>query len=103
MSKRARQYIGILAAVIAYYLVHEGVHLLYALLSHRYVWDSVSEIHGTGTQIPRKKISQIRNRQMEFCGKVRELRKNRGLTQEELAVCQYARWCTGQRCDLQPD
>lgn len=31
MSKRARQYIGILVAVIAYYLVHEGAHLLYAL------------------------------------------------------------------------
>ena len=31
MSKRTRQYIGILAAVIAYYLVHEGAHLLYAL------------------------------------------------------------------------
>ena len=31
MSKRARQYIGILAAVVAYYLVHEGAHLLYAL------------------------------------------------------------------------
>ncbi|MDO4384631.1 MAG: hypothetical protein Q4E18_01390 [Clostridia bacterium] len=30
MSKRARQYVGILAAVIAYYLVHEGAHLLYA-------------------------------------------------------------------------
>lgn len=35
-------------------------------VSHRCVWDSVSEIHGTGTQIPRKKISQIRNRQVEF-------------------------------------
>lgn len=33
MSKRARQYMGILAAVIAYYLVHEGAHLLYALLT----------------------------------------------------------------------
>ena len=33
MSKRARQYIGILAAVIAYYLVHEGAHLLYALVT----------------------------------------------------------------------
>lgn len=31
MSKRTRQYIGILAAVAAYYLVHEGAHLLYAL------------------------------------------------------------------------
>ena len=33
MSKRVRQYIGILAAVIAYYLVHEGAHLLYALFT----------------------------------------------------------------------
>ena len=32
MSKRMRQYIGILAALAAYYLVHEGAHLLYALL-----------------------------------------------------------------------
>ena len=33
MSKKTRQYIGILAAVIAYYLVHEGAHLLYALFT----------------------------------------------------------------------
>ena len=33
MSKRTRQYIGILAAVVAYYLVHEGAHLLYALFA----------------------------------------------------------------------
>lgn len=33
MSKRIRQYIGILAAPAAYYLVHEGAHLLYALLT----------------------------------------------------------------------
>ena len=31
MSKRIRQYIGIFAAVIAYYLVHEGAHLVAAL------------------------------------------------------------------------
>ncbi len=31
MNKRARQYIGILAAVAAYYLVHEGAHLICAL------------------------------------------------------------------------
>ena len=30
--KRARQYIGILAAVAAYYSVHEGAHLLCAVL-----------------------------------------------------------------------
>ncbi len=33
MSKRTRQYIGILAALVAYYLVHEGAHLLYALFT----------------------------------------------------------------------
>ena len=33
MSKRVRQYIGIFAAVAAYYLVHEGAHLVYALLT----------------------------------------------------------------------
>lgn len=33
MSKRARQYIWILAAVVVYYLVHEGAHLLYALFA----------------------------------------------------------------------
>lgn len=31
MSKRVRQYIGIFAAVIAYYVIHEGAHLLAAL------------------------------------------------------------------------
>ncbi len=31
MNKRIRQYIGLLSAIIAYYLLHEGAHLLYAL------------------------------------------------------------------------
>lgn len=31
MSKRIRQYIGILAAVAAYYIIHEGAHLITAL------------------------------------------------------------------------
>lgn len=31
MSKRIRQWIGIALAVIAYYLVHEGAHFLYAI------------------------------------------------------------------------
>lgn len=31
MNKRARQIVGMLSAVVAYYLVHEGTHLLYAL------------------------------------------------------------------------
>lgn len=43
MSKRARQYIGILAAVIAYYLVHEGAHLLYALFTGAFRIVSLSD------------------------------------------------------------
>ena len=31
MNKRVRQYVGLISAVIAYYLIHEGAHLLYAL------------------------------------------------------------------------
>lgn len=31
MNKRVRQYVGLLSAIIAYYLLHEGTHLLYAL------------------------------------------------------------------------
>ena len=31
MNKRVRQYVGLLLAVIAYYLLHEGAHLLYSL------------------------------------------------------------------------
>ena len=31
MNKRIRQYIGLLSAVVAYYVIHEGAHFLYAL------------------------------------------------------------------------
>ena len=31
MSKQVRQYLGLLSAVLAYYLIHEGAHLFYAL------------------------------------------------------------------------
>ncbi len=31
MTKRVRQYIGIASAVVTYYVIHEGAHLLYAL------------------------------------------------------------------------
>jgi len=31
MNKRTRQYIGLLSAILSYYLIHEGAHFLYAL------------------------------------------------------------------------
>lgn len=30
MDKRIRQYLGLISAIMAYYLIHEGAHLLYA-------------------------------------------------------------------------
>lgn len=48
MSKRIRQYIGIFAAIAAYYLIHEGAHLLTAL--HYGVFKQVNFI-GLGMQI----------------------------------------------------
>ena len=31
MSKRFRQYFGLVSAILAYYLIHEGAHFIYAL------------------------------------------------------------------------
>ena len=33
MSKKSRQYIGLLSVIIAYYIIHEGAHLVYALIT----------------------------------------------------------------------
>ena len=31
MGKKIRQYVGLISAILAYYVIHEGAHLLYAL------------------------------------------------------------------------
>lgn len=31
MSKKIRQYLGLILAIVAYYIIHEGAHLIYAL------------------------------------------------------------------------
>ena len=48
LSKQTRQYIGILAALAAYYFVHEGAHLLFALSTGAF-----KQIHflGLGVQV----------------------------------------------------
>ena len=33
MNKRVRQYVGLLSAILAYYLIHEGTHLIYAIFT----------------------------------------------------------------------
>ena len=48
MSKRTRQYIGLLSAVLAYYFIHEGAHLIYALITGAFKQINVM---GMGVQI----------------------------------------------------
>lgn len=48
MSKRVRQLVGIFAAIVAYYLIHEGAHLLYAVCTG--VFKQINFI-GLGVQI----------------------------------------------------
>ena len=31
MNKATRQYIGLFSAIVSYYVIHEGAHLVYAL------------------------------------------------------------------------
>ena len=48
MSKRTRQYLGLLSAVLAYYIIHEGAHLIYALITGTF---KQINIMGLGMQI----------------------------------------------------
>ena len=48
MSKRTRQYIGLLSAVLSYYIIHEGAHLVYALIIGAFKQINVM---GVGVQI----------------------------------------------------
>ena len=48
MSKRTRQYLGLLSAVLAYYIIHEGAHLIYALITGAFKQINVM---GMGVQI----------------------------------------------------
>lgn len=48
MSKKARQYLGLLWAVLSYYVIHEGAHLMYALCTDTF-WQI--RLLGLGIQI----------------------------------------------------
>ncbi len=48
VSKRTRQYLGLFVAIISYYIIHEGAHLAYALITG--VFKQVNMI-GLGVQI----------------------------------------------------
>jgi hypothetical protein len=48
MNKRVRQYAGLLSAIAAYYIIHEGAHLIYAVVTG--VFRQINFI-GLGVQI----------------------------------------------------
>lgn len=48
MNKRIRQYLGLFSAIIAYYFIHEGTHLIYAL--SRGVFKKIN-LMGLGLQV----------------------------------------------------
>lgn len=48
-NKKTRQYVGLMAAVLAYYLIHEGAHLVTALCMG--VFKAVNAVGVMGVQI----------------------------------------------------
>ena len=64
MSKRARQYIGLFVAIISYYIIHEGAHLAYALITG--VYNQVNII-GLGVQIDVFAEKMTDNQMGMFC------------------------------------
>ena len=103
MSKRARQYIGILAAVIAYYLVHEGAHLLYALFTGAF---RQIKFMGLGVQVDVFRERMTDTQLGVFClvGALATLCAGYLLTALAAAICRAgskllrARYCQTGRC-----
>ena len=104
MSKRTRQYIAILAALAAYYLVHEGAHLLYALLTG--VFRQINFIMGLGVQIDVCAERMTDTQLGVFClvGTLAALCAGYLLTALAAAICRAgskllrARYCRAGRC-----
>ena len=104
MSKRTRQYIGILAALAAYCLVHEGAHLLYALLTG--VFRQINFIMGLGVQIDVCAERMTDTQLGVFClvGTLAALCAGYLLTALAAAICRAgskllrARYCRAGRC-----
>ena len=69
MNKTVRQYIGLLAALVSYYIIHEGAHLVYALSIG--VFKAI-KFMGLGMQIDvyAEKMSQIQMGIFCICGSI---------------------------------
>lgn len=59
MSKRARQYAGLLCAVISYYLIHEGAHMIYALITNSFRSLNLVGVLGVQIDIYPEKLTDL--------------------------------------------
>lgn len=86
MSKRMRQYLGILAALVSYYAVHEGAHLAYACAIG--VFEKIRFL-GLGIQIVTDTQCMTNTQLGIFCavGAVATLIAAYGLTLATPAIC----------------
>ena len=86
MSKRMRQYLGILAALVSYYAVHEGAHLAYACAIG--VFEKIRFL-GLGIQIVTDTQCMTNTQLGIFCavGAVATLIAAYGLTLGTPAIC----------------
>ena len=64
MNKSTRQYIGLASAIIAYYVIHEGAHLIYALILG--VFKEI-KFMGLGMQIDIYAENMTQTQLGEFC------------------------------------
>ena len=86
MSKRIRQYLGILAALVSYYAVHEGAHLAYACAIG--VFEKIRFL-GLGIQIVTDTQCMTNTQLGIFCalGAIATLIAAYGLTLATPAIC----------------
>ena len=103
MSKRGRQYIGIFAAIVAYYLIHEGAHMLYAICAG--VFRQI-KFMGLGVQVDIFAERMTDTQLGVFClvGALATLCAGYLLTALAAAICRAgskllrARYCRAGRC-----
>lgn len=65
MNKKIRQYIGLIVALIVYYIVHEGAHFLYALAGN--VFKCINFMGALGVQVDVYREQMNDTMLAEFC------------------------------------
>ena len=59
IDKKKRQYIGLISAILSYYVIHEGAHLLYALITKTFKQINLVGILGVQVDIYRDRLTDF--------------------------------------------